>query len=113
MASLHFAVDLHEEQLGNLRRVTRALPSAFILCSPGYSYHCSLISEACPMKPPPYVPQPNRVLVGDTASGKSSPLASAFNSYLYNIPMNIRVTENAVLSYKLLKIVETSGKIIS
>ncbi|CAI8021833.1 hypothetical protein GBAR_LOCUS12878, partial [Geodia barretti] len=47
VANLRFAVDLHEEQLGSVRRVTRALHSAFILCPPGYSYHCSLITEAC------------------------------------------------------------------
>ena len=106
MASLRVAVDLHEEQLGNLRRVTPALPGGFILCPPGYSYHCSLINKACPMKPPPYVLQPNRVLVGDTTH---TPLASAFNSYLCNIHMNIRVTENAV---SVITIVQTSGKII-
>ncbi|CAI8002028.1 hypothetical protein GBAR_LOCUS3311, partial [Geodia barretti] len=57
------------------------------------------------MKPPPYVPQPNASLLETLrihpASGKSSPLASAFNSYLYNIAMNIRVTE---CCHKLLKI---------
>ncbi|CAI8040272.1 hypothetical protein GBAR_LOCUS22448 [Geodia barretti] len=38
------------------------------------------------MKPPPYVPQPNclETLRIHPASGRSSPLASSFNSYLYN-----------------------------
>ncbi|CAI8006264.1 hypothetical protein GBAR_LOCUS4622, partial [Geodia barretti] len=45
------------------------------------------------MKLPPYEPllivSLSETLRIHPASGESSPLASAFNSYLYNIPMNI------------------------